>query len=409
LDVETPSVQELNKFDLLLIKSNWDWIPDKFIRQIKNNLSNKIALLISGSSLPPNGYEKMYDLLFYETFWYEKQIKNHPRIVHAFGIDTNSMYIDTSAEKVYDTISVGALQPYKRYEKVLTKENGKILVVGDYAISDKSYIDSLPINENITIKDYVNYKELKDLYNSAKSAHIACIVNGGGERAVLEARACGLKVKIENDNPKLLELQNGPVLSHHYYANQLEYGFSLIFNLSWSNRRLKYSDKIYTGLDSYIGMNFIVKGDEYVSIGSYCAIGNDVKIITSNHDTNYIAIQGTIYNKLFSLKHPGELKSPPNRERSKGPVEIGNDVWIGDDVVIMSGVKIGDGACVAAGSIVTKDVDPYSIVAGVPAKIIKRRFSEETISYLMELKWWEKSFIDLREMKDLFYKNFNSE
>lgn len=70
------------------------------------------------------------------------------------------------------------------------------------------------------------------------------------------------------------------------------------------------------------------------------------------------------------------------------PVRIGNDVWIGDNVIIKNGVKIGDGAVVGLGAVVTKDVPPYAVVAGVPAKIIKYRFSDEIISELLELEWW---------------------
>lgn len=73
------------------------------------------------------------------------------------------------------------------------------------------------------------------------------------------------------------------------------------------------------------------------------------------------------------------------------PAEIGNDVWIGQNAVIMDGVKIGDGAIVAAGAVVTKDVAPYAIVGGVPAKLIKYRFDEATIKDLLRLKWWELS------------------
>lgn len=72
----------------------------------------------------------------------------------------------------------------------------------------------------------------------------------------------------------------------------------------------------------------------------------------------------------------------------KGDIIIGNDVWIGYEAVIMSGVTIGDGAIIGARSVVTKDIPPYTIVGGVPARQIRRRFSEETIAALLELKWW---------------------
>lgn len=77
-----------------------------------------------------------------------------------------------------------------------------------------------------------------------------------------------------------------------------------------------------------------------------------------------------------------------NSYKRPAPI-IGNDVWIGQNAIVLNGVKIGDGAIVAAGAVVTKDVDPYSIVGGVPAKIIKKRFSEHVTIKLLELKWWD--------------------
>ena len=82
---------------------------------------------------------------------------------------------------------------------------------------------------------------------------------------------------------------------------------------------------------------------------------------------------------------------PENRFVSDGFfVEVGNDVWIGSDVLIRQGVKIADGTIVAAGAVVTENTEPYSIVGGVPAKLIKYRFDAEDISFLMNLQWWNK-------------------
>lgn len=82
--------------------------------------------------------------------------------------------------------------------------------------------------------------------------------------------------------------------------------------------------------------------------------------------------------------------------QSKGDVIIGNDVWIGRDAMIMSGVTIGDGAVVAARSVVTKDVPPYALVAGVPAKLVRMRFDDATIEYLLELKWWDLPYDQIK-------------
>lgn len=83
-------------------------------------------------------------------------------------------------------------------------------------------------------------------------------------------------------------------------------------------------------------------------------------------------------------------------------IHIGNDVWIGADVKILEGVKIGDGAIIAAGAVVTKDVEPYSIVGGVPAKKIRDRFTTKQIEFLLKLKWWNKDLEWIKKHANLF-------
>ena len=95
--------------------------------------------------------------------------------------------------------------------------------------------------------------------------------------------------------------------------------------------------------------------------------------------------------------HKKETAVKPFEEES-GMTEIGNDVWIGDRTVIMSGVKIGDGAIVAAGAVVTKDVPPYAVVGGVPARVIKYRFDEATIRRLLDLQWWKYDIADFGDV-----------
>ena len=130
--------------------------------------------------------------------------------------------------------------------------------------------------------------------------------------------------------------------------------------------------------------HFDFVGDKLI-IGKFCMIATDVKFIMNgaNHLTNALttypfAIFGNGWDKAM------DNKSYPR----KGNINIGNDVWIGYNATIMAGVTIGDGAIIATNSTVIKDVEPYSVVGGNPAKEIKKRFSEETISKLLELKWW---------------------
>lgn len=122
---------------------------------------------------------------------------------------------------------------------------------------------------------------------------------------------------------------------------------------------------------------------EKVSIGKYCSIAADVSILLgSGHNTQWV----TTYPIRIKHKLPGALKD--GHPMGKGNVTIGNDVWIGRGSFIMSGVTIGDGAVIAANSMVVKDVAPYSIVGGNPAKFIKNRFSEEQIAALLQIQWW---------------------
>ena len=121
-------------------------------------------------------------------------------------------------------------------------------------------------------------------------------------------------------------------------------------------------------------------------IGKFCMIASDVTFIMNgaNHLTNAIttypfAIFGNGWENAM------EGKTYP----SKGDIVVGNDVWIGYNATIMAGVTIGDGAIIGTNSVVTKDLEPYAIVGGNPAKLIKKRFSEEEIRDLLEIKWWD--------------------
>jgi virginiamycin A acetyltransferase len=170
---------------------------------------------------------------------------------------------------------------------------------------------------------------------------------------------------------------------------------------------IESSKNITAGKMSYHNGNFIIQGSQNVKIGSYCALGENICIITENHDYNYTVMQYTFYRHYFGKEHPGVLNYPPNKERTKGGVEIGNDVWIGHNTTILSGVKIGNGAILGNGCIVTKDVEPYSIVSGIPARKIKMRFNEETVKYLQEIEWWNWSENKIKRNVNFFNQNQN--
>lgn len=129
-----------------------------------------------------------------------------------------------------------------------------------------------------------------------------------------------------------------------------------------------------------------------VKIGSFCSIARSVSIQEFNHDFKY-------FTSSFIEKNMMEL--PNNSLCSKGPITIGNDVWIGAQCLILSGSTIGDGAVIAANSTVVGNIPPYSIVAGSPAKVIKYRFKPEIIKKIQDSKWWDhinsNNYFDYKE------------
>jgi acetyltransferase-like isoleucine patch superfamily enzyme len=135
-------------------------------------------------------------------------------------------------------------------------------------------------------------------------------------------------------------------------------------------------------------VNIITWSNEYkIYVGKYCSVGRDCNFfLHANHRVDWI----TTSSQLWGLVTPeiANLHMEMGHPSCKGDIIVGNDVWIGAKSTIMSGIKIGHGAVVAAGALVTKDVEPYSIVGGNPAKFIKYRFTQEQIEKLLEIKWW---------------------
>lgn len=124
-------------------------------------------------------------------------------------------------------------------------------------------------------------------------------------------------------------------------------------------------------------------------IGKFCSIACSAKFIfnCANHTLKSLS---TYTFPLFFEEWELDRKDVASAWDNKGDIVIGNDVWIGFEAVILSGVKIGDGSIIGARAVVTKDVEPYTIVGGVPAKPIRKRFDEETIKELLSFKWWNK-------------------
>ena len=125
-----------------------------------------------------------------------------------------------------------------------------------------------------------------------------------------------------------------------------------------------------------------------LKIGKFCSIACGAKFLfnSANHTVKSLT---TYPFPIFFEEWGLDVRDITTAWDNKGDIVIGNDVWIGYEAVIMSGVTIGDGAIIGARAVVTKDVPPYTIVGGVPAKQIRKRFSDETISELLNLKWWD--------------------
>lgn len=167
------------------------------------------------------------------------------------------------------------------------------------------------------------------------------------------------------------------------------------------------------GFATYIGANCTM---DMVTVGKYCAIGSNVHVIAATHPTKqFVSIHPAFYStrKQAGFTYVDECKFEEFKyvERGEKTVVIENDVWIGDNVSILGGVTIHDGAIIGAGAVVTKDVEPYTIVGGVPAKTIGKRFEQYQIEWLLNFKWWNKSheWIKLHQAEfvsiDKFIKN----
>lgn len=129
--------------------------------------------------------------------------------------------------------------------------------------------------------------------------------------------------------------------------------------------------------------------DDKLKIGKYCSIACGAKFLftSANHTLSSLS---TYPFPIFFEEWELDAANVADAWDNRGDIVLGNDVWIGFEAVILSGVTIGDGAVVGARTVVTKDVPPYTIVGGVPAKLIRKRFSDDVIAKLSEIRWWDR-------------------
>lgn len=174
-------------------------------------------------------------------------------------------------------------------------------------------------------------------------------------------------------------------------------------NVEFSDHNILYGASIVC--NSKIGRHTYVAGASLgnCDVGAFCSIGPRALVGgLGKHPTTMISTHPVFYSRL---NQSGTSFSDQNYFEELPRTRIGNDVWIGANVIVLDGVKVGDGAIIAAGAVVTKDVPAYAVVAGVPGKVIKYRFTQDDIESLLQIKWWLMSDITLKKCAHFFRNN----
>lgn len=182
------------------------------------------------------------------------------------------------------------------------------------------------------------------------------------------------------------------------------------------NLKCKFEGKNAIGsntilMNSTIGLATYISGNcklNKIKVGRFCSLGQNIKNGIARHPSSVFVSSHPCFfspdkQAGFTFSDESVFEEHLYIDDEKNfHLQIGNDVWIGNDVTLFDGITIGDGAIIANGAIVTKDVAPYSIIGGVPAKLIKMRFKESQILFLRQFKWWNKDFNWIKENQSKF-------